>query len=1016
MHDSLIIKIYKKQNYKMSAPNSNFREEAQREMSTCKIMPFFIKRSGKEICHRCCYFVISLASCFLAIFVALIANTVISQSPLMFLKISEITMGEMDMTFSANQEGNNHYTRYINMTRIDDLIKDKVGELAPRLIFEGSSVSYKNRPADLTLMIIDTERERKQRIGTKYDFNKLNQGECIIPASIAQYLNITENEYLILNINMDSYYKMLETLYYGPTITPNSDFQEYNKMQNTESLLVKKIMTRCKVAHTFDSLGGKVPISNDDEYIIMELDSFLRFLADELSITDSRFKDFIRKFNSYQIISYGIRNHPDRELIYVDSDFENVQKVMAEESSKIMGPLGFYPIITNLPILKILIPLSMGAIFLRIILNLVVILLSVISTFLIYSLLTISVETRTFELGILRILGTNKFGLGFLVIVQAMLFVLPAFFLAILLSFPALAMISSTFEENLGFSFAAVPTPISFAWALGIGLLVPLAAAALPIKQVLGTGLVQALDTTRSKTQGVHITVEYQQKETSWGFVAFGVIMIIYGLSIYYFLPLSLLALDLQLMLWIMLSILLAIIVGLIIISLNIMHPLEKLLVYIFLFYEKASMKFLIIKNMIAHKFRNQRTGIIYSLSLGFLLFAVVSYTMELRNTQLFQLSKHGSYLECSWKYSTLNYKDAVELENILMVNYADIVEDFSWTSINIVNHGDLKIRDNWIADFGRLNTFVMRIQAVSPNYFNVANDIFISPFSSNVSSDISLSEQLYTTRGSQALGTGSFLEKELNIDPNDPESTFLLLTERSNTDIAMDFRALWLLNSCPGLQMSRIKKSWQSGIISIPLYLKLSNSTSISLAGYDTLSIKVKDSDFSQYNQVYSAINQYALQRNKAFTVWSYSKEVNSIDQIAYYLDVMFIVIIVFFMFLSFFSLSSSMTANILEQAKELSIVRSIGLSRGRTVLLHIYEAFTLVFSSSLIGAIIGMMVGYTLALQREVFSDLPVTFKFPYKHLIAMFATSLACAVLSTVSPSLYLLNKPISEIAKL
>ena len=129
-----------------------------------------------------------------------------------------------------------------------------------------------------------------------------------------------------------------------------------------------------------------------------------------------------------------------------------------------------------------------------------------------------------------------------------------------------------------------------------------------------------------------------------------------------------------------------------------------------------------------------------------------------------------------------------------------------------------------------------------------------------------------------------------------------------------------------------------------------------------------------------------------------------------------MFIVIIILFMFLSFFSLSSSMTANILEQTKEMAILRSIGVTKTRGVFMHVYEAFILVLTGSLIGACIGMVIGYTLSLQRMIYTNLPVEFKVPYVHLIVMFVTSVVCGILSTVSPSLYLLRKPISEISRL
>jgi len=52
---------------------------------------------------------------------------------------------------------------------------------------------------------------------------------------------------------------------------------------------------------------------------------------------------------------------------------------------------------------------------------------------------------------------------------------------------------------------------------------------------------------------------------------------------------------------------------------------LEKLLTYVLLCWESASMKSLVVKNLIAHKQRNKLTAIIYALTLGCIIFLVVA-------------------------------------------------------------------------------------------------------------------------------------------------------------------------------------------------------------------------------------------------------------------------------------------------------------------------------------------------------------------------------------------------------
>ena len=68
--------------------------------------------------------------------------------------------------------------------------------------------------------------------------------------------------------------------------------------------------------------------------------------------------------------------------------------------------------------------------------------------------------------------------------------------------------------------------------------------------------------------------------------------------------------------------------------------------------------------------------------------------------------------------------------------------------------------------------------------------------------------------------------------------------------------------------------------------------------------------------------------------------------------------------MFLCFFALQGSMSSNLYEQTKEIGILRAMGFTRIQICLLYFYEAFILVFASCLLGIMIGVFVGVTMAI----------------------------------------------------
>ena len=83
--------------------------------------------------------------------------------------------------------------------------------------------------------------------------------------------------------------------------------------------------------------------------------------------------------------------------------------------------------------------------------------------------------------------------------------------------------------------------------------------------------------------------------------------------------------------------------------------------------------------------------------------------------------------------------------------------------------------------------------------------------------------------------------------------------------------------------------------------------------------------------------------------------------------------------MFLCFFSLSSSMSANLFDQTKEIGILRAMGFTRFRIILLFVYEAFILVMASSFIGVLVGTIAAFTMMLQFSGFFGTPPVMYFP-------------------------------------
>ena len=97
--------------------------------------------------------------------------------------------------------------------------------------------------------------------------------------------------------------------------------------------------------------------------------------------------------------------------------------------------------------------------FIGLIFNILIIIFATVATFLVFSLLLSSVESKAFEFGVLRLVGLTKLGMVGMILTQAAMFVLPAIILAFILSFPMMFVIYNILLANdLGYSPSLVPT------------------------------------------------------------------------------------------------------------------------------------------------------------------------------------------------------------------------------------------------------------------------------------------------------------------------------------------------------------------------------------------------------------------------------------------------------------------------------------------------------------------------------------------------------------------------------
>lgn len=126
--------------------------------------------------------------------------------------------------------------------------------------------------------------------------------------------------------------------------------------------------------------------------------------------------------------------------------------------------------------------LSQGVLFLGLIFDIIILLFVIIAILLIYSLLMISIESKSFEIGVMRMVGLSKGGIIMMIFVQAAVFVLPAIIFGLILSAPALkGLYAYMFSDDVNLKKDYMPNKYAVLQALFLGFVIPFASSILPI-------------------------------------------------------------------------------------------------------------------------------------------------------------------------------------------------------------------------------------------------------------------------------------------------------------------------------------------------------------------------------------------------------------------------------------------------------------------------------------------------------------------------------------------------------
>ncbi|KAA6380953.1 MAG: putative DUF214 family protein, partial [Streblomastix strix] len=1000
---------------------------------------------------------------------------------------------------------------------------------------------------DAQVAIIDSAREKELQIGRKWEYSEdVPMGAVIVTKQLATFMGVDVGGKIKFKMNFNNFSAITAD------IIRTQGFDNSEASKEVLSGILNMLEDLEVEAEVIDIANNDMGKGASKRAIFFEYSTFWEFIVDNVIPEDTRsilprsqwlmldemakrdkFKSLLYDYASTTVFSYPGK----RTEIYITFNTNGIKKKLLKWATPISYALRFDQLRVNTGLVNMFDAMQQLSMLFQMIAILIIVLLCLISLLLIYSLLMISVDTRTFELGILRMVGLNRIGIFGVLITQALLYSIPGIIIGIVLGIiinsGIIAAISHQSSVPLSRMMPALSIIISISVSLGISII----ASVFPIRQALSQNLHDSVDVSHTKQTSVKISIERSEAlKRPWSILISGVILTGIGAGVYLLLPASLVTGKMQLLAIVLFALLLMILIGFVMITVNFEFVFERLVAFVFFIWESKAVKFLAVKNLTAHRERNRKTTLLFSISLSFIVFINVmasiamslivdmSYHSNAGDFHCYIDSASGSSITAgqptAYQPLAKHITTPGELQNEVEDKFGDIVELIAWSTLSLESVYPSPIRTQ-IGNIGRSHTYNHQLIGATSNFMdnirkqnlNVGSTAEKRVLGKYGNGDSPI-KQLYTHRVRQlsaVLSNG--LKNDVSLKANEklllsviPVTTstssglggaFTLFGGTSQQSLTtQDANNLHRLTIYPSAFMKAqpfftnppetmsLSSSAQAPL-SIPTFLSLlpdgegdyeqlkwndmfirlkkkgkegwpkskvnsegklniilndsnnNNSIEININKNIDINVNLTQNQDRQPSLKYSKsvrkqrideltdfLEKYKMkivqetdeEEDKGtgdeedvspeeieLTVWSLEEETGGIASASTMINIAFIVITAFVMLLCLFSLMASMHTNVLEQTKEIGIERALGLKRFQLVRVYIEEAFILVISATVMGMIVGIVIGYLLTSQMGMMQGLSVPFVFPWVMALAAVGSAIIISILASAGPAL-------------
>ena len=789
-------------------------------------------------------------------------------------------------------------------------------------------------------------------------------------------------------------------------------------------------------------------------------------------IPTTGFQTFIQNtVNSFDIRQYTVSENivvKNRMKIYTDQN--TIDGFFIDLTNKYFKLIGKdYPATANIPLATAVEGVLLIKSFLDSVFTSAVFILILLSMLLIYSLMLSNIDEKTYEFGMLRALGFRNSSLINLLLIQGLMYALPAMAFGFLFSYLVNNMVYFLLFDFASESsdYALHYTAIIIGFLLGI--LMPLISNIFPIFRALSKTLRDSLDLYHRVINIMAVRIMKLEKlGISFSQFINSLTLIIIGITTYYFAPLAFVQQNVALFLAIMNIVLIFLILGFTI-FVNLFQTLfEKALLWLVLWGADRKLKPLIHKNMKAHDTRNAKTALMYTICIAFLIFAGTGFSLQTNVIENSLKLELGSDIVVEDETYGLDESSLRDYLANYMQKYPNNIDQYSFTSFPL---DKMPAIDK--PDFSPLSHYPSKscnIMGVEQNYLQSGFEKYYLPteYDSTVSYPTLSNElkdgfsSLFTLAGTDPI---SLSEDPFNITTNSDarpinassglnETLLMIIPEGARAGLAIDTNTPGVLlfgdrgykvrirnmaRKVPGFgfkfssyqtivsklwvaismeQMEKLMKSeWRFNIDRQADITKFYETNPKNMS-HGILKAKLmirfkRPLDWLERTELSNGLRNYFL--NDLTMLYDTQGLVDASQQAFYFINLFYLIVAVISIVLSFFLILVSFISNVKENSWEFGVLRAIGLNKFQMTRLYMYEAGVLTMASGILGTMVGIVVAVTLVMQFLLFTELPFEFLFPTDIFCVTFFLGFVTALGGSYYAVKEIRDKPIANITK-